>query len=193
MCDLPQTGIIRRYQAPNPGMPMRSFPPLASLLLLTPLSVLAQDLPVDSIRVETGVQAAWLGRQALSGLPRDSVTITRPGEPARTFTGLPLRAVLALGGYAPGRLRGPALASAFRVGARDGYVVAFGVAELDPALVGHAMLLAFAVDGAPLSAEDGPWRLVIPSDEHGARWVRQVNSVSVEAGPRRAAPATGGS
>ena len=172
---------------------MRSVPLLASLLLLSSLPAVAQDLPSDSIRIETGEQAVWLGRQALSGLPRDSVTITRPGEPPRTFSGFPLRAVLALGGYAPGRLRGPALASAFRVGARDGYVVAFGVAELDSALVGHAMLLAFAVDGAPLSAEDGPWRLVIRSDQHGARWVRQVNSVSVEAGPRRAAPATGGS
>ena len=172
---------------------MRTVSLLGSLLLFPAEPVLAQDLPADSVRVQVDGQSAWLGRAALSGLRWDSVAITRPGEAPRMFTGVPLRAVLALGGYAPGRLRGPALASAFRVGAQDGYVVAFGVAELDSALVGHAMLLAFAVNGAPLSAEDGPWRLVIPSDHHSARWVRQVTSVSIEAGARRAAPETGGS
>jgi DMSO/TMAO reductase YedYZ molybdopterin-dependent catalytic subunit len=170
---------------------MRSLPLLLALLLSTPGPVVAQELPADSIKVEVDGAIAWLGRAALGGLPRESVTVAREGEPSRRFTGIPLRAILAAGGYAPGRLRGAALASSFRVGARDGYSVAFGVAELDSALVGHAILLAFAMDGAPLPMADGPWRLLIPSDHHGARWVRQVNSVSVEARPRQTAPAAG--
>ena len=36
-----------------------------------------------------------------------------------------------------------------------------------------------SVDGAPLPAEEGPLRLVVPSDGGGARSVRQVDALDV--------------
>jgi hypothetical protein len=65
------------------------------------------------------------------------------------------------------------------VGARDGYRVAFALAELDPSLGNRTVVLADRCNGAPLSAEDGPWRLVVPGESRPARWIRQVDSIRV--------------
>ena len=58
-------------------------------------------------------------------------------------------------------------------------MVAFTLAELDPAVGARRVLLADALDGNPLGAEQGPWRLVVPDDKRPARWARQVKSVTL--------------
>jgi len=40
-------------------------------------------------------------------------------------------------------------------------------------------LVAFERDGQPLGADIGPFRLVVPSDKRGGRWVRQLVSIKV--------------
>jgi DMSO/TMAO reductase YedYZ molybdopterin-dependent catalytic subunit len=42
-----------------------------------------------------------------------------------------------------------------------------------------AVLLAFERDGQPLGADIGPFRLVVPTDKRGGRWVRQVTSIKL--------------
>ncbi len=76
-------------------------------------------------------------------------------------------------------LRVADLARHMVVEARDGYRVAFGLADFAPDLGGSEALLAVRVDGSPLSDEDGPVRLVVSGDGRAARWVRQVVRVSV--------------
>ena len=66
------------------------------------------------------------------------------------------------------------------VGATDGYRVAFGLAELDPDFSDHIVLIADTQDGAPLSAREGPYQLIVPGDKHAQRWVRNVNAVDIE-------------
>jgi DMSO/TMAO reductase YedYZ molybdopterin-dependent catalytic subunit len=39
--------------------------------------------------------------------------------------------------------------------------------------------VAFERDGQPLGAEIGPFRLVVPTDKRGGRWVRQVVSIKL--------------
>lgn len=80
-------------------------------------------------------------------------------------------------------LRGPALSRVAVVSARDGYRVAFTLAELDPSLGQRAVVLADRCDGKALSADDGPWRLMVPSDSRPARWARQVTSIRVVDAP----------
>ena len=41
------------------------------------------------------------------------------------------------------------------------------------------VLVAFERDGEPLGAEIGPFRLVVPTDKRGGRWVRQVVSIKL--------------
>jgi len=77
-------------------------------------------------------------------------------------------------------LRGAQLSRVVEVGARDGYRVAFALAELDPSLGNRTVVLANRCNGAALSAEDGPWRLVVPGESRPARWIRQVDSIRVE-------------
>jgi len=81
-------------------------------------------------------------------------------------------------------LRGAQLARVVEVGARDGYRVAFALAELDPSLGNRTVVLADRCNGAPLSAEDGPWRLVVPGESRPARWIRQVESIRVDDAPK---------
>ena len=74
---------------------------------------------------------------------------------------------------------GPALAQAVVVRAADGYTVVFGLAELDPGVRTNRIILADTVDGAPLTAEDGPFRLVAEGDVRPARSVRQVSAFQI--------------
>jgi hypothetical protein len=62
---------------------------------------------------------------------------------------------------------------------RDGYAVVFGAGEIAPDLGGRQVLLATAVDGQPLPADEN-MRLVVPGDKRGARSVRDVVSITVK-------------
>jgi DMSO/TMAO reductase YedYZ molybdopterin-dependent catalytic subunit len=91
-----------------------------------------------------------------------------------------LTAVLALVGAPAGEaLRGPGLALHVRVEASDGYRASFSLAELDAGFGSTDVLVAFERDGEPLGAEIGPFRLVVPTDKRGGRWVRQVVSIKL--------------
>lgn len=58
--------------------------------------------------------------------------------------------------------------------ARDGYHATFSAYELDPEVGATRAYLVWRVDGAALPAEEGPFRLVVPTDRSGARSVRQL-------------------
>lgn len=91
-----------------------------------------------------------------------------------------LASALALvGAPVGGGLKGPALAAHVQVEAADGYRVAFSLAELDPATGSTEAYIAFERDGEPLDASMGPYRLVVPTDRRGARWVRQVTRIRI--------------
>ena len=63
--------------------------------------------------------------------------------------------------------------------ATDGYQVLFSIGELDPAISDGQVLVADAADGAPLSGENGRFRLVLPKDKRGARSMRLLASLDV--------------
>jgi hypothetical protein len=60
------------------------------------------------------------------------------------------------------------------VEAADGYRVVFALAELDPSIGARHVLVVDREDGNPLSASDGPYRLVVEGEVRPARWSRQV-------------------
>ena len=123
------------------------------------------------------------GRQSvlrdLAGLTRDTVTPSFHGASPAPYSGASLREVLERAGLPTGRLRGPALAQYILVEAVDGYRVAFGAGDLDPALVTHRVMLVDRLDGKALPANEGPWRLIVAGDGHGARSVRMVSAIRV--------------
>ena len=125
---------------------------------------------------------AALNSERLMALPRASISATAHDKTQR-FEGSDLRDVLrAAGVESTENLRGGALRRVVSVHAADGYVVAFALAELDSSIGDRRVLLVNRQDGAALAADQGPWRLVVPSDRRSARWVRQVTRIVVADG-----------
>ncbi len=144
-----------------------------ALLLATPAA--AQTLAVTGIDGETVI----LTSADIAALPRQSLSLTIHGE-THAFTGPILASVLERVDAPLGeRLRGPALLTYVTVRAVDGYGVVLSLAEVDPAMSPTAVLLADAVDGAPISAEERPFRLVVEGDARPARSARQVTAITV--------------
>lgn len=116
---------------------------------------------------------------ALDSLERRTVVTQDRGLKA-TFEGVALRDVLARAGAVFGeKLRGTLLAQVVMVTARDGYQVAYGIAELDAAFTDQIVLLADRRDGKPLLPDTGPWQVIVPNDKRPARWIRQVSRIEV--------------
>ena len=80
-------------------------------------------------------------------------------------------------------LRGAQLSRVVEVTARDGYRVAFSMAELDPTLGNARVFVVDACDGKPLDEHDGPLRLLVPGDARPARGIRQLQSIVVADAP----------
>lgn len=161
----------------------------ASLAFIAACFALAGPAGAQSLNL-TGADGAirTLEAPAVAALPRVSVPLTIHGQ-AHVFEGPLLIDVLRTTGVETGQaLRGPALAQAVVVRAADGYAVVFGLAELDPGTRPNRIILADTVDGAPLKAEDGPFRLVAEGDVRPARSVRQVTAVQIVRLPAPAHP-----
>jgi DMSO/TMAO reductase YedYZ molybdopterin-dependent catalytic subunit len=101
-----------------------------------------------------------------SQFPQTSVAEQGHGTPTGTYAGIPLSALLARAGV-PQRneLRGKAIAQVMMVEASDGYGASYGVAELDTAFVDRAVLLANRMDGKPLTAEYGPYQVIVQHEK----------------------------
>jgi hypothetical protein len=124
-------------------------------------------------------QTVALSDSMLAPLQKHTVTATAHGKSAR-YEGYALVAVLKAAGVDPVEsLRGKQLSTTVEVAAADGYRVVFALAELDPTLGNKQVLLVDRENGQPLPDGDGPWRLVVASDQRPARWVRQVEFVAV--------------
>src|SRR5262249_21667707 len=63
--------------------------------------------------------------------------------------------------------------------AQDGYEVVISLGEIDPGFGNQPVLLAWDQDGAPLTGEDAPVRLVTPGDVKGGRYVYGVIKIEV--------------
>ena len=146
--------------------------------------VFAQDVhshaskPVSASPLSVPIDAA-----TLATLPRESVTATAH-EKTLQCEGVPLSALLrTAGAFSAEPLSGPQLANYVLVIARDGYRAVYSLAELEPTLGNRKVLLVDRCEGKPLSDDDGPLRLIAPEESRPARWVRQVQSITVVTAP----------
>ncbi|WP_369936690.1 hypothetical protein [Xanthomonas tesorieronis] len=155
----------------------RLFALLGLALLCPPAHAAHAD--ADAAAAATGVVRLALDDATLGTLPRERVSAQAHGQ-ALECEGVALRSVLQAQRAMPTEpLRGAQLQRRVEVGARDGYVAVFTLAELDPTLGARRVLLVDRCDGKPLAAGDGPLRLIVPQDQRPARWVRQVQSIAV--------------
>ena len=115
----------------------------------------------------------------VKALPRTTVTMQDEGRTVK-YEGVLVGEVLKRAG-APvgGDLRGNAVASYIVASASDGYQVLFSLAELDPEFTGSEIIVADTVDGKPLFAYQGAFRIVAPRDRRGARSIRMLETINV--------------
>ena len=117
----------------------------------------------------------------LQALPRKGLTVTDDRGARVTYEGVPAVELLQRAGAPLGkRLRGAQMKFYVIVEASDEYQVVFALAEFDPGFTDRVILLADKRDGHPLSAPEGPFRIVVPGEKRHARWVREVIDLDIQ-------------
>ena len=115
----------------------------------------------------------------LKTMPRTRVEIKEEGR-AITYEGVLVSEILKRAGAPLGAdLRGNAVATYVLAHASDGYQVLFSLAELDPGFTNNDIIVADTIDGKPLFAYQGPFRIVAPKDSRGARSIRMLQRLDL--------------
>ena len=63
--------------------------------------------------------------------------------------------------------------------AKDNYRATFTLGEIDESTGNKPVFVCDKQDGKTLSENEGPVRLVVPSDKRPARWVRMLTSLEI--------------
>ena len=120
---------------------------------------------------------------ARASLTRHRVEVTAHGRQLRC-EGVALAALLQASGAMPDApLHGAQLDRYVLVSARDGARAVFSLGELDATLGNRGVYLVDRCNDAPLDADTGPLRLLVPDDTQAARSLRQVERITVIATP----------
>lgn len=117
----------------------------------------------------------------LEKMPRKTLRVVNPHtRETEIYEGVPIAELLKRVGVPQGeKLRGAAMASYVVAQASDGYRVVFSLAELDSDFVDEDVIVADTLNGKPLGANQGPFRIVAPHDKRPARWIRMLKSLTV--------------
>ena len=163
-----------------------------SLLLLTATALSAQQ-PVtsamsgsESLVLRAQSHDPWTLRTAdLKEMPHVTVTVHNPHANAdETYSGVRLADLLAkMGAPLGSALHGKALANYIVATGSDGYQAVLALGEVDPSFHPGEVLVADAMDGKPLDAHSGPFKLVVTEDRRPARSVRNLVSIDLKSVP----------
>jgi DMSO/TMAO reductase YedYZ molybdopterin-dependent catalytic subunit len=150
-----------------------------ALVLLVPLY--GQDADAKLTIAGDVTNPLALSKADLARMPRTSVSVKgENGDDETTYEGVLLYDILKQAGAPLGKqLMGKALASYVLAEARDGYQVVYTLTELDPSFTNNKIIVADTVNGKPLFAYQGPFRLVVPGEKKGARSLRMLEKISV--------------
>jgi DMSO/TMAO reductase YedYZ molybdopterin-dependent catalytic subunit len=155
---------------------------LAQLLASVPPACTQSAATGAELRINGAVSTPLvLTVSDLKKMPRKKLSVVNPhNKQTETYEGVLLEELLHRAGVPQGeQLRGASMATYVIVGAEDGYRVVFSLAELDSGILESEVIVADTMDGAPLGAKEGPFRLVAPHEKRPARWVRMLKSITV--------------
>ena len=117
-------------------------------------------------------------------LPRATAKLRRGGHGSgkeATYEGVPLTAILRLVGTPAGaRVHGDPTRLIVTVTGQDGYTAVLTLVETDAWFGKTPPIVAMTKNGGQgLSAEEGPWRLIVPDDSRPERAVRGLSEIKV--------------
>jgi hypothetical protein len=115
----------------------------------------------------------------LKAMPRTTLTVHNEHSKAdETYAGVRLKDLLAKMGAPLGKdLRGVGLANYV---VATGYVAVLALAEVDVTFHSGEVIVADTMNGQPLDAKSGPFKLVVTEDKRPARWVRNLVSIELK-------------
>jgi hypothetical protein len=118
----------------------------------------------------------------LKAMPRTTITVHNEHSKAdETYAGVRVADVLTKMGAPLGKdLRGAALSGYLVAIGSDGYVAVIALAEVDPSFHSGEVIVADTMNGQPLDAKSGPFKLVVTEDKRPARWVRNLVSIELK-------------
>ncbi len=123
-----------------------------------------------------------MSRSDLKALPHIIVTVQNTHTNSQEiYSGVRVADLFAKLGVPLGsELRGKAMVNYVRASGSDGYQVVFSVAEIDPAFHPGEIIVADEMNGQPLNAKSGPFKLVATEDKRPARWVRNLVALELK-------------
>jgi hypothetical protein len=129
-----------------------------------------------------GIKPVVLTLASLKSLPHKTVTVHNPHANAdENYSGVELIDLLVSLGVPHGKdLHGKALAEYVVATGSDGYKAVLALAEVDPEFHPGEVIVADTMDGKPLDAKTGPFRLVVTEDKRPARSVHSLVSIEVK-------------
>ena len=153
----------------------------AASLLSGLLALSAQDAS-SPLRIAGLGQEIRFSPDNLKPLPHKIVTVHNPHENAdETYSGVPLIELLKQVGAPTGRdVHGKALSEYVVATGSDGYKAVLALAEVEPDFHPGDVLVADTMDGKPMDAKTGPFRLVVSDDKRPARSVRNLVSIELK-------------
>jgi hypothetical protein len=118
----------------------------------------------------------------LKAMPHITITMHNPHTNAdETYSGVQLCDLLAGMGAPLGKdLHGEALANYVVATGLDGYKAVLALGEIDPSFHPGEVIVADSMDGKPLDAHSGPFRLVVGEDKRPARSVRNLTTIELK-------------
>ena len=147
---------------------------------LLAVHVAAAAEPVALTVVDETQKAHAFSAEDIGKLPRQQLTVEDRNGNEHVYEGPLLADLLKAAGLALGsELRGSRLKLYATITAYDDYSVVYSLAELDPTNSESVFLLADRRDGKALEPEEGPFRLIVPSEKRRARWVRQIKTKAI--------------
>jgi len=134
------------------------------------------------LKVAANGQTQSFSADDLKALAHHTITVHNPHTNAdETYSGVPLIDLLAKQGVPHGHdLRGKALSLYVVATGSDGYKAVLALAEVDPEFHPGEVLVADQLDGKPLDAKTGPFRLAVTEDKRPARSVHNLVSIEVK-------------
>jgi len=117
----------------------------------------------------------------LATMPRTEVSAKDKQGASHTFSGVALAEIFKKAGVTTGKqLRGENLAKYVLVTCADNYQIVFSLAELDSSFTDRVVILADQMEGKPLPAGVGPFRIIVPGEKKPARNCFQVTAIAIK-------------
>lgn len=129
-----------------------------------------------------GIKPVVLTSASLAAMPHKTVTFHNVHTSTdETYSGVPLIYLLGTMGVPRGKdLHGKALSEYVVATGSDGYKAMLALAEVDPEFHPGDVFVADAMDGRPLDASNGPFKLIVTEDKRSARSVHNLVSIEVK-------------